>query len=86
MGSNERGSTALPYFALGLGLGMAAGVLAGLLLAPKPGKETREELLEKAKKAAGDLKNRLEDAAARAEEAREAEEGQEIPEVSEGGL
>jgi len=86
MGSDERGSNALPYFALGLGLGIVAGALAGLLLAPKPGKETREELLEKARKAADELKGRLEEVAEKAKEYQDIEEEQEIPEVSEGGL
>jgi gas vesicle protein len=36
--------------------GIAVGVVAGLLLAPKSGKETREDIKELAKKAAEDLK------------------------------
>jgi gas vesicle protein len=53
----------LSYFFLGLGLGVAAGVL----FAPKSGSETREFLLSKANESA-DLARR------RAEEAREAAE------------
>jgi len=83
---DERGSNALPYFALGLGIGLAAGALAGLLLAPKPGKETREDLLKRVKKAAGDLKSRMEEAAAGDEEEVETDEAHGMPEVSEGGL
>lgn len=86
MGSDERNPNPLSYFALGLGLGIVAGALAGLLLAPKPGKETRGELLEKAKKAANELKGRLEEVAEKVKEDQDIEEEQEIPDVSEGGL
>lgn len=86
MNSEERGSSGLPYFAIGLGIGVAVGALAGLLLAPKPGKETREELLEKARKAAEELKNRIEELKARAEEVHDAGKGLEPTEVSEGGI
>lgn len=86
MSSDERGSSGLPCFALGLGIGVAVGALAGLLLAPKPGKETREELLEKARKAAEELRNRIEELKARVEEGRDEGENLGSPEVSEGGL
>jgi len=37
--------------AIGAGLGAAVGVTAGILLAPKSGKETREDIARNAKKA-----------------------------------
>ena len=39
----------LVYLLAGFGLGVLLGVAAGLLFAPKPGAETREELLGKLK-------------------------------------
>ena len=47
----------LSYFFLGLGLGVAAG----MLLAPKSGEETREFLKQKADEGADFLKRRSED-------------------------
>jgi len=44
----------LPYFFLGLGLGVAAGVL----FAPKSGKETREYLRDRAEEGADAVKRR----------------------------
>lgn len=37
-------------FGIGAGIGIAIGAILGLLFAPKPGKETRKMLAEKAKK------------------------------------
>jgi gas vesicle protein len=51
-------------FALGAVIGAAAGIIAGLLTAPKSGKETRADIKEKA----GELKN---EAAKRADDAKE---------------
>ena len=46
-------------FALGAVVGVAAGVIAGMLTAPKSGRETRADIRKKAV----DLKNDAEDAA-----------------------
>ena len=53
-----------PGFGTGLLLGAAIGTLAGLLLAPKPGEETRAQMLERT---AG-LRERAEELAAEARE------------------
>ncbi len=42
--SNSSDHNALVYLLAGFGLGALLGALAGLLLAPKTGNETREEL------------------------------------------
>ncbi len=42
----ERVKAAQKY-AIGIGVAAAAGVAAGILFAPKPGKETREDLMRK---------------------------------------
>jgi gas vesicle protein len=42
--------------AIGLSLGAIAGAVAGLLFAPKKGKETREDIVTGAKKVAHDVK------------------------------
>lgn len=55
---NDAGSAAR-YLLLGLGLGLAAGFAAGLLLAPKPGSETRSEVKEAIRTAAEALKDRM---------------------------
>ena len=44
-------------FLKGLGLGVVAGAVTGILLAPKSGKETREDI----KKVATDIKGKAED-------------------------
>ena len=65
-----------PGFGTGLILGATIGALAGLLLAPKPGEETRAEMLERT---AG-LRGRAKELAVEAEErVREAlEEGKAV--------
>lgn len=65
-----------PGFGTGLLLGAAIGTLAGLLLAPRPGEETRAQMLERT---AG-LRERAEELAAEARErVREAiEEGRAV--------
>ena len=65
-----------PGFGTGLILGAAIGTLAGLLLAPKPGEETRAQMLERT---AG-LREKAEELAAEArEKVREAiEEGRSV--------
>ena len=45
--------------AAGLAAGAAVGVAAGVLLAPKPGKETRAQIAEGAKKAAAAVKQKV---------------------------
>jgi gas vesicle protein len=55
MSDNDDKSTMMSVLA-GIGLGAIIGAAAGLLFAPKPGTETREDL----KKAAEDLKSRAE--------------------------
>ena len=49
-------------FGLGILLGAVAGVVAGLLTAPKSGKETREDLKNKALEVKGAAERRLKDA------------------------
>lgn len=44
------------YWVQGLLIGGLVGVVAGMLLAPKSGRETREELSEKAKEITSQLK------------------------------
>ncbi len=47
----------LVYLLAGFGLGALLGAIAGILFAPRPGTETREQLASKLK----DLKNKTED-------------------------
>lgn len=49
-------------FGLGVILGAAAGVVAGLLTAPKSGKETRQDIKKKAGEVRGSAERRLKDA------------------------
>lgn len=49
-------------FGLGIILGAVAGVVAGLLTAPKSGKETREDLKNKALEVKGAAERKLKDA------------------------
>ena len=49
-------------FGLGILLGAAVGVVAGLLTAPKSGKETRQDIKDKAKAAKGSAERKLKDA------------------------
>jgi len=44
--------------ATGLGTGLALGALAGLLFAPRPGRETREEIVRTAEKGAKVVKDK----------------------------
>ena len=53
--SEEKG--VMVYFLAGVGVGALIGAAAGLLLAPKPGTETRDELSHKF----DDLKHRVGD-------------------------
>lgn len=55
--SHDNDKNALVYLLAGFGLGALIGALAGLLLAPKAGNETREMVAEKVK----DLKGKSED-------------------------
>lgn len=54
----ERRQTALK-FAIGMGIAAAIGLAKGVLYAPKPGKETREALKEKALQAVETVKKRV---------------------------
>ena len=45
--SNENDSNALLYMLAGVGLGAIIGVAAGMLFAPKPGAELRDDLNSK---------------------------------------
>jgi gas vesicle protein len=45
--------------AIGVAAGTAVGVAAGILLAPKPGKDTRAQIAEGAKKAADTVKEKV---------------------------
>ncbi|MHB8063763.1 MAG: YtxH domain-containing protein [Ruminiclostridium sp.] len=45
--------------AIGAGIGTAVGVTAGILLAPKPGKETREDIANTTKQALENVKEGL---------------------------
>lgn len=49
-------------FGVGILVGAVAGVLAGLLTAPKSGKETREDIKNKAKDVKGSAERKLKDA------------------------
>jgi gas vesicle protein len=53
-------------FALGAMIGAAAGFITGILTAPKSGKETRAELMEKAEKAKAEAAKKAEYAANKA--------------------
>ena len=55
--SNENDKNSLVYLLAGFGLGALIGALAGILLAPKAGSETRDELTTKVK----DLKGKTEE-------------------------
>lgn len=44
--------------AAGIAAGVAVGAVAGLLLAPKPGKETRQDIKKKAKEVSGAIKDK----------------------------
>lgn len=55
--SQSDDKNALVYLLAGFGLGALVGALAGLLFAPKPGSETRDELAHKAK----DIKHKSEE-------------------------
>ena len=55
--SNENDKNSLIYLLAGFGLGALIGALAGVLLAPKAGSETRDELTTKVK----DLKGKTEE-------------------------
>ena len=43
--------------AIGIGIGAAIGLAAGILLAPKPGRETMEDIKNKAASTANTIKN-----------------------------
>ncbi len=49
----------LKGFGVGILVGLLVGGVIGLLYAPKPGKELRTELKDKAKKVAGDVRAKL---------------------------
>jgi gas vesicle protein len=57
MSKNGEDSNSILYLLAGVGLGAIIGAAAGLLLAPKAGVETREELAEKLK----ELKSKTEE-------------------------
>jgi gas vesicle protein len=69
-------------FAIGALFGAAVGVVAGVLTAPKSGKETRDELKVKAEKAKAEVGKKAEYAASKANDiSKEAKsKGQEIVE------
>ncbi|MFO7888617.1 MAG: YtxH domain-containing protein, partial [Eubacteriales bacterium] len=46
---------------IGAGIGAAIGTLAGILFAPKPGKETREDIKNKTKEVSEDVKSTVEE-------------------------
>lgn len=48
MEENNNSNGAIKFGLIGLGVGLAAGAVAGILLAPKSGKETRMVIVEKA--------------------------------------
>ena len=47
MSDNNNDSSSMLYLLAGVGLGAIIGAAAGLLFAPKPGAETRDELNDK---------------------------------------
>jgi gas vesicle protein len=57
MNNGNDDKNALVYLLAGFGLGALVGAMAGLLFAPKPGSEMREELGDKIK----DLKGKTEE-------------------------
>jgi len=70
MGEREASGadTGVKYLALGIGIGALLGLAAGLLLAPKPGEETRAELAEAVKKASDKAKAKLAEVKLKVEE------------------
>lgn len=58
---NKKGKTAR-NLAIGAGVGTAVGLAAGMLLAPKSGKETREDIVKNAKSAVDNVKVTITDA------------------------
>lgn len=50
------------HVAIGLGVGVALGAVAGVLLAPKSGKETREDIATGTKDVIEQVKDQVEDA------------------------
>lgn len=52
-------SSAVKYLFMGLGLGLAAGFAAGILLAPKPGSQMRSEVSEALKNAAEAVRQKM---------------------------
>ncbi|MCX7746175.1 MAG: YtxH domain-containing protein [Clostridia bacterium] len=57
--------------AIGAGIGTAVGIAAGVLLAPKAGKETREDIAKGAKTAVGQVKESLAEAKEKLSELKE---------------
>lgn len=54
--NNNGGGNSLLYMLAGFGLGAIVGSVAGLLFAPKEGKELREDVANKAKEVGGKAK------------------------------
>lgn len=57
--------------AIGAGIGVAAGAAAGLLFAPKAGKDTRKDIAKGAKKVAEATKEKVSEAKEKVHEAKE---------------
>lgn len=57
MASNDENRSVLVSVLAGIGIGVLVGAVAGLLLAPKSGEETRDDLT----KALGDLSDKVTD-------------------------
>lgn len=69
--SKRQKKQTLPDPLIGAALGLTVGALAGVLLAPKSGKETREDLSNAAKELPGKAKEVLEKAKEKVEETKE---------------
>jgi gas vesicle protein len=57
---NEKDCNGLKSFSIGLGCGLAVGVIVGILFAPQEGKKTRQLIREKAVEAEKKVKDSIE--------------------------
>jgi gas vesicle protein len=72
--SNNDDKNALVYLLAGFGLGALVGAAAGILFAPKPGDETREELAGRLKEIKGKTEHWINEQKAKRQSGADAEE------------